>query len=172
MAVFYQVAGTQVALPDYARTDLAFTSTQALTSPSAGLNCTYSVMGKYIEVPLAVSFLLTTDATIADRTGLVVYHDASGATIATLVAPTSTAATASVSFTFIVGSGVSYGPVGGQYVVPLPVYALLPSQSLVFGAGNLQATDQVSSVMLTTVKIPTGPALVAPSVTALTPQLV
>jgi hypothetical protein len=172
MAQFYQLAGTQLSLPDYARIDLAFTSSVTAPKPAAGLEYTYAIAGQYIEIPMIVVFSFTTSGTVAARIPYVRVTDGGSGIILLAPPPALQTATTFIDYVYTVGSAYAFGPVGAIATMGMPAVALLPSCLLQIQIGSLQAGDQLSNITVTTVKIPTGPALVLPSVTAVTPVLV
>ncbi len=164
MAVFYQLAGTQLALPDYARIDLAYTYTYMISN--------HVVPGAYIEIPTAAVLTLTTGATIANRIVEFSCRNQDGAIIAATEASAVQAANTQISYVINVGLPFAYTTAGSYMVFGIPTLACLPAWTIELGVTAFQTGDAESNVTVSVVRIPTGPALsTAPPVLTPTPLI-
>lgn len=171
-SAFIQVAGTQLALPPNARPDLAFTASTPVAQPAAGADASYTVQGQYLEVPLCVACTFNTSNQVASRGVLLSVNGApSTVTLAAWPAAAVQAASLDIDYTFSAGAGSAYGPVAAFSAVSFPAFLLFPTYVLNVSANNIQTNDQFSAIVVTTIKIPTGPALVSAMPPAATPLL-
>jgi hypothetical protein len=161
--VYYQVAGTQVALPPTVRTDLAFTTQFMLPRVAAATQVVYHPQDIYVEIPVAIYVELTTDASAGNRQLSIQISTAQAGN--TFIIPATSPATAGSTwfYTFSTGISVAYGFVGPYALAPLPVVALTASDTIEVAVNGLAAGDQINRVALTVVRIPTGPQLAAPT---------
>lgn len=171
MAVYYQIAGTQLALPDYARVDLAFSFTTDVMEFAPGDFLFYPITGDYIELPVSLFADYITTAALGDRTVFVQTKDENALVNSLSVAPTTQPPSSARDYAFNVGLPFSYGPVGSIMQVGMPVIALLPGFVFELTTQNGDAGDIFDRVSLTTVRIPTGPQLADSTTPLATPVL-
>lgn len=171
MAVFFQIAGTQLVLPDYARVDLAVTSTTDVGFNGVGFEYFYRTQGDYIELPVSVFGTLVTSAALPVRGVYTLVTDENGGRIALAAAAATEPANATYDYSFNVGSPFAYGPVFNLMVIGLPVTVMLPGYTLRLGCQDLDVQDYFTNVTVTTVKIPTGPALASSTAAIASPVL-
>lgn len=172
MPEFLSVAGTQLALPDYARTDLAFTSTTFTKTNAAGVNYIYRIAGDYIEVILNLYFVFTSSAVVADRLPYAALSDEGGHLVNLSASDSTQPASLSFDYSLSVGQPFAYGSLIGAHIIGLPPVALLPGYSLTISAYAFSAGDVVRNISLTTIKVPTGPGETPRTVAAPTIMLV
>lgn len=150
------VGGTQIALPAYARIDLAFTTTTTVPTVAVGSIFVYTVQGHYIEVPLQAFAVFGTSNAVAARAVFLSIVDAGGAQIAQAPAGATQGASATLVYTFTTSATQAYGPIGSALVVPMSPIAIYPGGRVLIEATNEQADDQFTSVSLVTLRVPTG----------------
>lgn len=161
MAAIYQVAGTQLALPDYARIDLAYVEQLLPVSPAPQSQFQFKVPGNRIFIPLSIVAVFTTSALVNDRTLFYVAQDALPRNLAITFSPTTQPASTVINYAFNVGLAGAYSTGGTFTAIPLPVMALMPTNSLNLSVIAMTAGDQISGIAVTAIAIPTGPDLVA-----------
>lgn len=171
MAVFFQVAGTQLALPDYARIDLAYIDQLLPASPPPDTQFLLPVPGDRIYVPVGVVMTFTTDGTVAARTVFYTTEDSAAHNLALTFSPTPQPASTSVIYAFNVGLATGYTTAATLTAIPLPVSAIMATQILNLSALGFQAGDRITQIAITVVAIPTGPLIAATTETVATPVL-
>lgn len=171
MAVFYQVAGTQVVLPDYARADLAFTWTYYVDAPAQHGDAVVTVTGSYIEVPIAASFRLATGGVAGNRLAYVGITDSNGNTISVISAAATQPASTSQYYAANAGTPYPYAPTTNASVFGVPVIACLPEWQITLSAYGQVGADTLSQITLTVVRVPTGPSLSSTSLPLTVPAL-
>lgn len=158
MAAFVQIAGTQIALPDYARPDLAFTRSRSIGTVAAGQNVQITIGGGFIEIPLNVFAVFTTDNTATARTVEAVFEDSVGNSLSQTPANGQQAASVTRNYNFNVGLPTPYGPISVVFSTGLPTLPLLGGQIFALTSSPIPAGDQFSAVVLITMAVPTGPS--------------
>lgn len=157
-ASFLQVAGTQLALPPYARADLAFTDRKTFPAVTVGLPFSYVASDPYIDVILNAFGVFTTDGNAGNRIVLCEIDDNLGGVLTQVPANATQAMSLIYSYNFTVSPSGAYGPVGTQFQAGIPPIALLPGYTLYLEASGKQATDKWTSVTIQYVRVPTGPS--------------
>lgn len=150
------VAGTDLPLPYYALPQLA---TQELTSPAdpaVGATYAYTTARGFIEIPTQIVFVMTASATVAARTIEVSFFDSSGKFVARVIPVATQPASAVYVYGFYVTLPFAYGPVGRDLVSGLPTLVMSAGWQFQIGILNIQAGDQLSTIGVTTIRIPTG----------------
>lgn len=171
MAVFLQIAGTQLVLPDYARLDIAFQMI-TLQEPGTGvLPFDYLAEGAYIEVPISLYTRFESDEQLATRTVVLELLDGQENITALASSPAGQAEDQIYNYSFNVGQTGAYGPVGSLVTVGMPVMTLYPGYTLRLSARGSDEGDAFTATALTTWKIPTGPPLAAAGPALPTPVL-
>lgn len=161
-----------VALPAYARTDLAYTNTQAVFPLVAGLSTVHTVPGGQLEQPEQITLTWITSAVVANRFIGLQFKDNAGNVIGqTYMSGPQTAGT-TFNYTFMLDAGSAF--VAGNFgIAPLPFMFLREQYVWHVVCVNADSGDQQDGLTHTEVVIPTGPPLAAatPTITA-TPVIV
>lgn len=154
-----QVAGTAIALPSNCRPDIAFTWQYDYGTLPAGTAVSQLVAGQYVEVPFSAFFNLQTSAAVGSRVPTITVRDGNGHSLSSSAPAMAQPASTLTSYTFSVGTGVSFGPVGSLAYQSIPPFAALPRYSILLNVGSMDPADVMSSVSLTVIRVPTGPSL-------------
>lgn len=171
MAVFYQVAGTQLALPDYARVDLAYPWTYYGGTRPVGQKWNVVVSSGALEIPLSGFFSLVTSAAVSTRVPTFIVFNAEGLNVAVGSATTGQGAGAHIYYGLVAGPGFSYSTVGANSEFWIPPVVCNLGWTMQFGAGTFDPTDQIQDALLTVVRIPAGPPITATTRLTATPLL-
>lgn len=159
MGAFYSVAGTQLALPDNARPDLAYTFIYVIGTTANPPRHVHTVPGGYLEIPVAGFFRGVTDATVQNRLGELYIQRADTSYVVNPVAASVQAASLIYQYSFAVGSVSAYGPIGTAEIFAVPAIAAMPTDTIGVGLISTVATDYIDSGSLTVIRVPTGPNL-------------
>lgn len=171
MAVYVQVAGTQLALPDYAHPELAYTQQYDYGTIAAGQIVTQMVEANYIDIVLAAFFTVVTGPTGGNRIAFFDIRDENQNVIATTVAGGGQAASGTVTYALNIGLPFPTPISGGIANFGLPTIAAYPPYSYRLGVSGRTPDDVMSNVTANVLRVPTGligpdptppPAIAAP----------
>lgn len=154
-----------VALPVYARVDLAYTETQVVGPIPTGLSTVHTVPGGQLEIPQQITLTWITSATVANRFIGVQFKDAAGNVVGQAYMPGPQAASTTFNYTFMLDPGGAY--VENTFgIAALPFMFMQEGYSWHVVCVNADSGDQEDGLTHTEVVIPTGPPL-----TAVTPTI-
>jgi hypothetical protein len=162
VAQFFQVGGTTLVLPNDARPDLAISSTVYDPNPRAGFDFLYPTDDGFYEIPMQLFCNFSASSTVATRQVYVSIITNGNTTVIQAPAPTTQAADSGSVYTFTTGSSMAYAAtVANDFsqAIGMSPYLMLAGYILELSAVNFQATDSFSDVVLTLIKIPSGPQL-------------
>lgn len=144
-------------LPENAVPSGAFEDARPLPTPAVGSAVNYSPDGAYYEVLDSFFAVLSTDATVGNRTPVLRLLDANGSRIYDI--PASGTIGPSSSGAIVAGSnfGNAYSPGTGFFVIPTPPITLYPGYTLRMTWQGAGAADAMTIPYLVTVKVPSGP---------------
>lgn len=146
----------EIALPAFARRDLAYTVPVVVGPLSAGLVTLHTVPGGVIEILQQVTFTWTTSNVVANRSLGVKFLDVAGDVVGqTLVNGTQPAST-SYRYTFMLDAGGSF--VAGTFgLAQLPFLFSQPGEQWQLIGTALDPGDVQNGLTYTVIRIPTGP---------------
>lgn len=154
------IAGRSVALPSFARLDLADTNETVNSPLAAGLVSVHHCAEGFLEIPQSITFTWVTSAVVASRTLGIVFHDTDGNTTGQILCNGVQPASTSFRYTFMLDAGGSF--VSGVFgLAPLPFRFLQANDTWQIFGINLDAGDIQNGMTHVETRIPTGPA--APS---------
>lgn len=128
-----------------------------VAQPAAGLNAAVSVPGQYGLVVLGARATLTTSATVANRLVALDVINANSSTRLRNPAPASIPASTTnqryeFNAAYTTGASITNGPM----VVPVNDLLVPPGWTIQITVDNIAAGDQLASVSMVVVKVPTG----------------
>jgi hypothetical protein len=135
----------------------AFSEVVSVANPAVATGFTYTVGGNYWERIAALSFVLTSDGTGANRAVLLRVKDATGATLLAIPAAAVQIASKVYTYSFWGQQSPATDAVGLVNAQPAPSIFLQPEFSVVVSIGAVQAGDQVSAIRLYLERFDTGP---------------
>lgn len=152
------IVGRTLALPYYARVDLARTNTTVNPPLPAGLVSLHTCAEGFLEIPQEITFTWVTSATVANRSLGIVFHDVDGNTTGQILCDGTQPASTSYRYTFILDAGGSF--VSGVFgMAPLPFRYLQAGDSWQIFGVNLDSGDVQNGMTHIEQRVPTGPAL-------------
>lgn len=149
-----------ILLPPHARGELAWQDVIiAGPLPLGEDSFSRTVPGETFEVVQSVRVDLITDATVANRHVLLeVVGGGGGSILFRVPAPATQPASRSANYSFLANLSAAYGPVSDTSVAPLLPMLLPSGYRISIQVGNMQAGDQLEAIVLTLLRIPSGPA--------------
>ena len=125
-----------------------------LPAPAAGAQWSYTVDGRYWERLVAVKFVFTTSAVVANRFPVLALEDANNTVITAVPGGNSVAASSTLT-TYLVNDGPAYagGSVGNTYGF-LPDILVPPGYSWVSQTAAMDVGDAYSGIVLTVHRFP------------------
>lgn len=146
-----------VVLPDYVDLSGVWNETVALADAGVVGGRDYTAKSGYIDFVHIVRFTYVADGTAGNRSVVVrIFTDAG---LAIGIYPVNTVVTAGQveNYTYDVGAGSPYGPVGRSSVIPLPAIALYPKYTCnIVTDGFSGAGDTLQSISINVDHVPTG----------------
>lgn len=141
----------EIALYDLLRARLS--KTVLVSAPAAGADWSIAVPGAVVWQVEAVTAILTTSATVANRLPRLRLGDGSN-TFCEIVPQSNQAASIAGRYSYARGlsAGPAVGAANGQNVA-LPKLAMLPAWTLTMSTLNIDATDQWSGIVLDVVEL-------------------
>lgn len=135
-----------------------FPQASVVANPAVATGISYRVGSSYWERLLSLAFTLVTDANAANRTVTLSILNEDGLTAAAVPTAAVQAASLTRVYTYLPNVSVASGPVGSNYLTPLPQMFLPPMWTVAVTIGAVQAGDQISAVMLNRERFVTGDA--------------
>jgi len=128
-----------------------------VTQPAAGANAAVSVPGQYGLVVLGARATLTTSATVANRLVSLDIINANSSTRLRNPAPaTIPASTTNQRYEFNAAYTTGASITNGPMAVPVNDLLVPPGWTVQVTVDNIQTGDQLASVSMVVVKVPTG----------------
>lgn len=143
-------------LPDYARSDLAFTDVLFVSALAANTRMVFVVPGAYIYYVVSSFVDIVTDATVGNRVLVWIVLDPDGKVVTQSPAATMQPASVDYHYQWALNPGAAYGPLLGHVLSPILPQVLTAG----YTAGvqfNGKAAGDVGNGSFVVVKIPTGP---------------
>lgn len=161
-----------VALPVYARTDLAYTKTVVNGTAAVGGAWRHDVVGGQLEIIQQVTTTWVTSAVVGDRFAGIQFHDPRGNVIGQAYMPGPQPASTTYNYTWMLDPGGAY--VQNTFgIAALPFLYLYENCYMQMVVVNADAGDLETGQTHTEVVIPTGPPLsTAPPSIASSPVIV
>lgn len=154
-----------LALPAYARVDLAFTDVFFITNATFQAGATrmmFFVPGEFIYYVISAYADITTDATVGNRALVWLVLDPDGNVVTQSPAAAVQPAAVRYTYQWALNPGAAYGPLNGQLLSPIPPQVLTAGYRSGFQFnGKVPGDIGVSSFVV--IKIPTGPPLGSPA---------
>jgi hypothetical protein len=126
-------------------------------NPAAGANFAITQDGRYISRLIAATFTLTTSAAVASRFVTVDYADGNGNVAISNGAAVTVLAGSTQVFSFNMARGTSEWNTGTSVFCPLFDFMLEPGRIVQINVLNRDAADQLSKIVLSFERFPTGP---------------
>lgn len=165
------ILGRTLALPYYARPDLADTNTTVDGPLPAGLVSVHTCAEGFIEVPQEITFTWTTSAVVANRTLGIKFQDVDGNVTGQILCNGQQPASTSYRYTFVLDAGGSF--VSGTFgLAPLPFRYLIAGDNWRLFGVNLDAGDVQNGLTHIEQRIPTGPERIIAGATPVAPILI
>lgn len=125
-------------------------------SPAAGANFSVAVPGEFEQALLSITFQLVTDATAANRFVELVYTDGNNKTFYRSGLPGAVTASTTATFCFAVHPQSGAANTGNQVYAPLAPLVLVPPNTIGITVTNIQATDQLSAIVMRVARFQSG----------------
>lgn len=165
---------TSVLLPDYARSDLATFNLEYPPMPGAGSGYSHTTESGFLELLTSLHCQFSTGAGAGNRSLSILYLDDQSRTVASATQLVNVGTASDVFLQWSIDVTTAFVNTGGAKVyseAPLPRMVLWPNWRFLLTADGSFAGDQFSSIVWTSLQVPTGPPR-APVVLTPTPLLV
>lgn len=129
-------------------------------APAAGANWSHKVDGRYFERLLTVTFVVATDAVVANRVPLVQLLDGNGTVVTAVPAGGTVVASSSLQSYLAVNNPVLAGAASGGSFGFLPDLLVPPDWTWRSQVAGLDVADQISGVVLLVQQFPNDAAMI------------
>lgn len=134
-----------------------FLDVQYPANPAAGAGFSLVMDGRYISRLIAATFTLTTSAVVASRFVTVDYDDGNGKILVSRGAAVGVTAGSTQKFAADMARSGSEWNTGSTVFFGLYDFMLEPGRKLLINVANIDAGDQLSNLVLSFERFPTGP---------------